>query len=73
METLEELETKITRLLEKHDKIKKEKDQAEKKLQLRETEWHQLRGQIRQFERERNEIRERLDKILGHLEALDIV
>jgi predicted nucleic acid-binding Zn-ribbon protein len=69
---LEELEGKITKLLERHEKIKREKEQAEKRLQQRETEWHQLKGQIRQYERERIELRERLDKILGHLEQLDL-
>lgn len=74
METssLEELEAKIGRLLERHDRIKREKELAERKLQQRETEWHQLRGQIRQYERERNEIRERIEKILGHLDQLEI-
>jgi chromosome segregation ATPase len=74
METgsLEELEEKIGRLLERHEIIKREKELAERKLQQRESEWHQLRGQIRQYERERNEIRERIEKILGHLEQLDI-
>lgn len=69
---LEELEGKITKLLERHEKIKREKEQAEKRLQQRETEWHQLKGQIRQYERERIDLRERLDKILGHLEQLDL-
>ncbi|OGQ79462.1 MAG: hypothetical protein A3F90_02240 [Deltaproteobacteria bacterium RIFCSPLOWO2_12_FULL_60_19] len=69
---LEELEGKITKLLERHDKIKREKEQAEKRLQQRETEWHQLKGQLRQYERERIDLRERLDKILGHLEQLDL-
>jgi septal ring factor EnvC (AmiA/AmiB activator) len=74
METssLEELEAKIGRLLERHERIKREKELAEKKLQQREGEWHQLRGQLRQYERERSEIRERIEKILGHLEELDI-
>lgn len=69
--TIEELEAKISRLLERHERIKREKELAEKKLQQRETEWHQLRGQLRQFERERSEIRERIDKILGHLGQFD--
>ena len=69
---LVELEGKVNKLLERHDKIKREKEQAEKRLQQRETEWHQLKGQIRQYERERIELRERLDKILGHLEQLDL-
>lgn len=74
METssLEELEAKVDQLLERHDRIKREKELAERKLQQRETEWHQLRGQIRQYERERNEIRERIEKILGHLDELEI-
>ena len=69
---LEELEGKITKLLERHEKVKREKEQAEKRLQQRESEWHQLKGQIRQYERERIDLRERLDKILGHLEQLDL-
>ena len=69
---LEQLEGKIGKLLERHEKIKREKEQAEKRLQQRETDWHQLKGQIRQYERERIELRERLDKILGHLEQLDL-
>ena len=69
---LEELEGKIGKLLERHEKIKREKEQAEKRLQQRETDWHQLKGQIRQYERERIELRERLDKIMGHLEQLDL-
>ena len=69
---LEQLEGKISKLLERHEKVKREKEQAEKRLQQRETDWHQLKGQIRQYERERIELRERLDKILGHLEQLDL-
>ena len=69
---LEELEGKVSKLLERHEKIKREKEQAEKRLQQRETDWHQLKGQIRQYERERIELRERLDKILGQLEQLDL-
>ena len=69
---LEELEGKISKLLKRHEKIKREKEQAEKRLQQRETDWHQLKGQIRQYERERIDLRERLDKILGHLEQLDL-
>jgi predicted nucleic acid-binding Zn-ribbon protein len=72
LNNLEELEAKVNRLLEKHERVKLEKESAEKKLQQREGEWHQLKGQIRQYERERSELRERLDKILGHLEHLDI-
>ena len=60
------------RLLEKHEKVKKEKESIEKRLQQRESEWHNLKGQIRQYERERVEFREKLDKILGQFASLDL-
>lgn len=69
---LEELEGQIFRLIEKHEKIKREKQSAEKQLQQRGGEWHQLAGRIRQYERERSEVRERIAKILGRFERLNI-
>lgn len=72
MDDLEQLELKIARLLEKHERMKKEKQVAEQKLQEKESEWHELRGQIRQYERERSEIRDKLERILGHFERLDL-
>lgn len=72
LDNLEQLEARINQLLERHDKVKKEKESAEKRLQQKESESHQLKGQLRQYERERSEIREKLGKILGHFERLDI-
>lgn len=72
LDDLEQLELKINRLLEKHERMRRDKDVAEKKLQEKESEWHQLRGQLRQYERERSELREKLEKILGHFERLDL-
>lgn len=72
MDDLEQLELKINRLLEKHERMRRDKEVAEKKLQEKESEWHQLRGQLRQYERERSELREKLEKILGHFERLDL-
>lgn len=70
MENLEQLEAKIEQLLETHERVKKEKEEAEKRLLQKETESHHLKGQIRQYERERSEIREGLAKIIGHFERL---
>jgi len=72
LDNLEQLEARINQLLERHEKIKKEREVAEKRLQQKESESHQLKGQLRQYERERSEIREKLEKILGHFERLDI-
>ena len=69
---LEQLEVNIDYLLERHERIKKEKERAEKRLEQKESESHHLKGQIRQYERERSEIREKLEKILGHFERLDL-
>ena len=71
-DSIEQLEAKIDRLIEKHERMKKEKENIEKKLQQKESEWHHLNGQIRRYERERVELRERLDKIIGHFATLDL-
>jgi chromosome segregation ATPase len=69
---IEQLEEKINRLLEQHERVKREKESVEKKLQQKESEWHHLKGQLRQYERERLEIRDRLDKIIGQFANLDL-
>ncbi|OGQ76154.1 MAG: hypothetical protein A3G94_03090 [Deltaproteobacteria bacterium RIFCSPLOWO2_12_FULL_60_16] len=72
LDNIEQLEARVNQLLEKHERVKKEKELAEKRLQQRESESHQLRGQLRQYERERVEIRDKLEKILGHFDRLDL-
>ena len=63
---------RLMRLIEKHERVKKEKESVEKRLQQKESEWHNLKGQIRQYERERIELREKLDKILGQFASLEL-
>ncbi|HEY7713669.1 MAG TPA: hypothetical protein VIE90_04145 [Candidatus Binatia bacterium] len=72
-DSIEQLEATIDRLLEKHERIRIEKETVEKKLQQKESEWHHLKGQIRQYERERIELREKLDKIIGQFASLQLV
>jgi len=72
LDPVEQLEAKVNRLIEQHEKVKKEKESIERKLQQTESEWHHLKGQIRQYERERLELRERLDKIIGQFAALEL-
>ena len=72
LDNLEQLEAKVNQLLERHEQIKKEKELAEKRFKHKETEWHQLKGQLRQYERERSELRDKLEKILGRFERLDL-
>ncbi len=69
---VEQLELTINQLIEKHERIKRERDSMEKKLQQKEIEWHHLKGQLRQYERERIELRDKLDRILGQFANLDL-
>jgi predicted nuclease with TOPRIM domain len=69
---VEQLELTINQLIEKHEWMRREKESIEKKLQQKESEWHHIKGQLRQYERERNELREKLDRILGHFASLDL-
>lgn len=69
MENLEQLEAKIEELLESHEKIRKEKEFVEKQLEEKENE---LKIQLRKRERERSEIRQGIEKILGHFARLDL-
>jgi predicted nuclease with TOPRIM domain len=72
LDNIEQLEAKVNRLIDKHQRVKKEKETVEKKLQQKESEWHHLQGQIRRYERERVELREKLDKIIGQFANLDL-
>ena len=72
LDHVEQLEATINRLLEKHERIKRERETVEKKLQQKESEWHHLKGQIRQYERERIEFKEKLDKIIGQVASMDL-
>jgi predicted nuclease with TOPRIM domain len=72
LRNIEQLEAMIERLVANHERIKREKEAIEKKLQLKEGEWHHLKGQIRQYERERIELREKLDKIIGQFANLQL-
>jgi len=71
-DNLDQLEGKINRLIENHERVKKEKASIERKLAEKESEWHHLQGQIRRYERERVELREKIDKIIGQLASIDI-
>jgi predicted nucleic acid-binding Zn-ribbon protein len=72
LDNIEQLEATINRLLEKHERMKKDKEAMERKLQQKESEWHNLKGQIRQYERERIEFRDKLDKIIGQFAGMDL-
>jgi len=72
LKDFDQLEAKLARLLDNHQKVKQEKESAEKLLKEKEAESNMLKGRIQQYEKERNEMRDRLERILGHFERLDL-
>ena len=72
LDSVEQLEATINRLIEKHERMKKAQEAMEKKPQQKDSEWHHLKGQLRQYERERIEFREKLDKIIGQFAGMDL-
>jgi len=73
LDNVARIEMTVNRLIEEHQRMKRDKEAIEKKLQQKESEWHHLKGQIRQYERERMELREKLDKIIGQFASLNLV
>jgi septal ring factor EnvC (AmiA/AmiB activator) len=71
-ENLDQLEGKINKLIENHERMKQEKESIEKRLAEKESEWHHLQGQLRRYERERVELREKIEKIIGQLDSMNI-
>lgn len=72
LENLKLLEMKITKLLERHEEICRERDTLAQKLKEKEQQSGQIAGQLKEFEHERREVRSRLEKILGRLNGLDL-
>ena len=70
LESLKLLEAKISGFLARHEQVCIEKDDLLVRLREREQAYSLLLGQLRQYERERNEIRDRLEKILNRFEGL---
>ncbi len=70
LESLKQLEAKINGLLARHERIWSEKEDLSVRLQERERAYSALLEQVRQLERERGEIRDRLEKILHRFDGL---
>ncbi len=72
IENLKILETKITKFLERHEEVRREKDALAQRLKEKENQFAQLSGQLKQYEQERKELKTRLEKLLGRLDGLDL-
>jgi septal ring factor EnvC (AmiA/AmiB activator) len=72
LENLKLLEAKIDRFMAQHEKVRQERDVLGQKLKEREAQYAQIAGQVRQYERERIELKARLQRILSRLEGIDL-
>ena len=72
LDSLKQLETRIGKILDRHEEVRREKEVLAKQLVDREAEFSHLAGQVRQYEQERRDLKARLEKILTRLSGLDI-
>ena len=67
------LESKIGKILDRHEEVRREKDAlANKASSSRKRNSHRVAGQVKQYEDERRELKARLEKIINRLNGLDI-
>jgi uncharacterized protein YhaN len=70
LESLKILEEKIGGALARHDKVRAEKAELSARLEAQERANTMLLERLQQYEQERHEMRERLEKILDRLAGL---
>ncbi len=71
LDKLEQLEFRVERLVEQHQRMKKAMVQAETQLQERDAQFKSLNERLQRYEREREALRERLTRIIDEFEELD--
>ncbi len=72
LESLKLLESKIAKLLDRHEEFRRERDTLAQRLKEKETQFTEVAGQLKQYEQDRKEIKNRLEKILGRLNGIDL-
>jgi len=72
LENLKVLESKIGKILDRHEEVRREKDALANKLKQQEERVAQMAGRVKQYEDERRELKTRLEKIINRLNGLDI-
>ena len=72
LESLKLLEEKVTGFLARHEQVRSEKEDLLARLHEWEHVHAALLERLRQYEQEREEVRDRLEKILNRFAGLDI-
>ncbi|MGE0684844.1 MAG: cell division protein ZapB [Candidatus Binatia bacterium] len=72
LESLKILEEKVVGVLARHEKIRAERADLAARLEAQERAYTMLLERLQQYEQERHEMKERLEKVLDRLVGLDI-
>jgi septal ring factor EnvC (AmiA/AmiB activator) len=72
LDSLKLLEAKISEFVERHEQVRREHDQLREQLRDCDKKLAEANAQLKRFEKERGELRTRLDKVLGRLNALQL-
>lgn len=72
LESLKILETKIAELVAQHQRMRQTNEQLQQKLREQEKQLSEAATRIKQFEKEREEVKGRLERVLSRFEGLEL-
>ena len=72
LENFKLLETRINQFVDEHERVREEHESLLQRLKNQEAQLAKMATQLQQYERERTEIRGRLERILSRLEGLEL-
>jgi uncharacterized protein YhaN len=72
LESLKILEEKVVGVLTRHEKVRAERADLAARLEAQERAYTMLLERLEQYEQERHEMKERLERILDRLTGLDL-
>jgi septal ring factor EnvC (AmiA/AmiB activator) len=72
LESLKVLEAKIGEFVERHEQVRNEREQLRSELRDRDKKLAEAVAQLKRYEKERSEIRSRLERMLGRLAGLEL-
>jgi hypothetical protein len=72
LESLKILEEKVVGVLARHERVRAERADLAARLEAQERAYAMLLERLQQYEQERHEMKERLEKVLDRLVGLDI-
>lgn len=69
-ESVDRLEAGITRLLDEHNELKNENSELKEAIKARDEQITELSERLESVQRERGEVRERVETLIGRLDGL---